>query len=197
MALGIGNVRIEIPDREPLILYNTLYVPKSGVRLISVSSLWRFSKFYAPFFGEIAQITDSKGGSIVACASLIPHKGLYALNVLTPLALLAKHALITASAPTFETWHKRMGHANYQCLEHMARKGMVTGMPISFPSAPPKCESCLLGKQTKTPVPKIRAEGPGHKATRILEKVWVDLAGPQAVHCSVSYREPVYYGHCG
>ncbi|KDR74043.1 hypothetical protein GALMADRAFT_48084, partial [Galerina marginata CBS 339.88] len=57
----------------------------------------------------------------------------------------------------------------------MARLGMVEGMPKSFPSLPSKCESCVLGKQTKTPVPKKREEGPGHRATRILEKVWVDL----------------------
>ena len=73
-----------------------------------------------------------------------------------------------------------MGHTNYQCLEHMARKGMVKDMPTSFPSAPPKCKSCLLGKQTKSPVPKKRAEGSGHRATRKLEKVWVDLTGLQA-----------------
>jgi hypothetical protein len=180
MALGIGNIRVKVPNRKPIILYNALYVPKSGVRLISVSSLWRFSQFHVPLLGEIAHITDSRDASILAYASLIPQKELYALNVMTPIALVARHALATTSTPTFETWHKQMGHANYQCLEHMARKGMVKGMPTSFPSAPPKCESCLLGKQTKSPVPKKRMEGPGHRATRRLEKVWVDLTGPQA-----------------
>ena len=41
---------------------------------------------------------------------------------------------------------------------------------------PPKCEFCVLGKQTKTPVPKFHKEGPGHRATRKLEKVCVDLS---------------------
>jgi len=63
----------------------------------------------------------------------------------------------------------------------MAKKGMVSGMPSSFPNKPPKCDSCILGKQTRTPVPKVREEGQGHKATRRLEKVWVDLTGPMAV----------------
>ena len=180
MALGIGNIKIELPNREPIVLYNAIYIPKSGVCLISVSSLWCFSQFYAPFLGEIAHITNSKDGYIIAYASLIPQKELYVLNVITPTALLAQHAFTTTSTPTFKTWHKRMGHTNYQCLEHMARKGMVKDMPTSFPSAPPKCESCLLGKQTKLPVPKKRVEGLGHRATRKLEKVWVDLTGPQA-----------------
>ena len=37
---------------------------------------------------------------------------------------------------------------------------------------------CVLGKQTKTPVPKLHKERLGHRATRKLEKVWVDLSGP-------------------
>ena len=52
-------------------------------------------------------------------------------------------------------------------------------MPTSFPNQPPKCDSCILGKQTKTPVPKVRETG--RRATRRLEKVWVDLTGPMAV----------------
>lgn len=30
----------------------------------------------------------------------------------------------------------------------------------------------------KMPVPKLFEEGPGHRATKKLEKVWVDLSGP-------------------
>ncbi|KIJ93286.1 hypothetical protein K443DRAFT_61912, partial [Laccaria amethystina LaAM-08-1] len=59
----------------------------------------------------------------------------------------------------------------------MVSNGMIQGMPKSLPSGDPipKCEFCVLGKQTKTPVPKLRKEGMGHRATRKLEKVWVDL----------------------
>ena len=60
----------------------------------------------------------------------------------------------------------------------MAKNGLIPGMPMNFPPAnPPQCDFCVLGKQTKMPVPKTRVEGPGHKATRVLEKVWVDLSG--------------------
>lgn len=60
----------------------------------------------------------------------------------------------------------------------MAKSGLIPGMPKNFPPGnPSKCEFCVLGKQTKTPVPKTHQEGPEHKATRVLEKVWVDLSG--------------------
>ena len=59
----------------------------------------------------------------------------------------------------------------------MAKNGPIPGMPTNFPPGnPPKCEFCVIGKQTKMPVLKTRQEGPGHKATRV-EKVWVDLSG--------------------
>jgi len=58
---------------------------------------------------------------------------------------------------------------------------MIKGIPSSSLNKPQKCDSCILGKQTKTPVPKKREEGEGHRATRKLEKVWVDLIGPMAV----------------
>ena len=63
----------------------------------------------------------------------------------------------------------------------MARKGMIAGMPSSPHDKPPKCDSCILGKQTRTPIPKVHETGEGHRAMRHLEKVWVDLTGPMSV----------------
>jgi hypothetical protein len=60
----------------------------------------------------------------------------------------------------------------------MTKKGTLTGVPTSSVLRPPKC---ILGKQTRTPVPKKCKEGEGHRATRKLEKVWVDLLGLHAV----------------
>ena len=58
---------------------------------------------------------------------------------------------------------------------------MIKGMPLSVTNAPAKCDSCIHGEQTRTPVLKKHEEGIGHKVTRKLEKVWVDLIGPMAV----------------
>lgn len=55
---------------------------------------------------------------------------------------------------------------------------MAEGMPIDLSSLPPSCEHCILAKQTKNPVPKVR-EGP--KSDRKLGVVYIDLTGPMAV----------------
>lgn len=63
----------------------------------------------------------------------------------------------------------------------MAHAGMIKGMPTSFSRKSPVCDHCILGKQTRTLVPKKREKGDEHRAVRKLEKVWVDLAGQTAI----------------
>src|ERR1700722_4725513 len=60
----------------------------------------------------------------------------------------------------------------------MARSHEVEGMPIDLSTAPPKCDLCILAKQTQSSVPKVRE---GERATRRLERVHVDLCGPMSV----------------
>src|ERR1700674_4680045 len=57
-------------------------------------------------------------------------------------------------------------------------------MPIDVSAPPPKCPHCILGKQTRSSVPKVRE---GIKATVQLERVYVDLCGPMSI-CSRSGR---------
>ena len=57
----------------------------------------------------------------------------------------------------------------------MACQGVVEGMPIDLSSAPAFCDHCVLGKQTRSHVPRMCE---GCWATRRLERVYVDLCGP-------------------
>lgn len=85
-----------------------------------------------------------------------------------------------------QTWHRRLGHANFQAVMQLARDHKIKGaLPLHHPM--PKCDSCLLGKQTRTAVPKLRQEG--HRAMRRLEIVWADLMGP----VNVRSRSGHYY----
>ena len=84
-------------------------------------------------------------------------------------------ALYASCVPDVMTWHCHLGHCSVQSIVDMAWKDAVEGMTIDLSSAPPKCTHCMLGKQTHFPVPKLW-EGP--KATKRLERVFVDLCGP-------------------
>jgi transposase InsO family protein len=87
-------------------------------------------------------------------------------------------ACLGGNTPDLETWHRRLGHCGNEAIIDMARKGAVQGMRIDLSSAPPRCNHCILGKQTCSSVPKSRE---GSRATRPLEHVFVDLCGPMPV----------------
>ncbi|KNZ79155.1 hypothetical protein J132_00214, partial [Termitomyces sp. J132] len=111
----------------------------------------------------------------ITTGTLLPSCNLYALDI------TSNYALTVHTSPDIQTWHLRLRYANYQSIIQMACAGMIEGMPTSFSTKPPICDHFILGKQTRTPVPKEREEGDGHRAARKLEKVWVDLVGQTAV----------------
>lgn len=126
----------------------------------------------------MVEITNKSTGAFVASGLLIPDKCLYSLTLQSA---YAKHTLAVQHSPDMDTWHCRLGHANYQAIMEMACSGTIAGMPSTFSSKLPKCDSCILGKQSETPVPKVWEEGMGHRSQRKLGIVWVDLTGPEAV----------------
>ncbi|KAH7918218.1 hypothetical protein BV22DRAFT_990895, partial [Leucogyrophana mollusca] len=81
--------------------------------------------------------------------------------------------------------HRRLGHTNYRSVVELARNGHVTGMPIDLSSEPPVCEHCILGKQTKSSVPKVRE---GVRATRVLGIVYIDLMEHQEIVSALGNR---------
>lgn len=86
--------------------------------------------------------------------------------------LSADHVFLAQRVPDLQSWHCRLGHANYRTVYDLARSGNATGMPITLSTSPPVCDACILGKQTKSTVPKIRT---GVRATRRLGIIHVDL----------------------
>src|SRR5882762_2116861 len=122
-------------------------------------------------------------GATVACGKVSAMgKRLYTLEITSP---LVEHSFIATRVPDIETWHRRLGHVNYKSIIDMLDNGMVKGMHVNLSSAPPKCQSCILGKQTKTPVPKKRE---GARAEGVLDVVYIDLTGPQRVQSASGFN---------
>ena len=116
-------------------------------------------------------LTNHSGTTIVSGTISPIGKHLYTLDMGS---LLVKHSFIATRVPDIDVWHCQLGHVNYGLIINMSDAGMVKGMHIDLSSAPPKCQSCILGKQTKTSVPKVQ-EGPCAK--EILDCVYIDLTG--------------------
>jgi transposase InsO family protein len=176
-AIGIGDIRLNIGRGDHITLHNALYIPEATVRLISVRCLALDSNVTAHFNGLSCWLTNTAGNTIIR-GSLSNNK-LYSLSLKSP---LPAHVFIIHNSPDIATWHRRLGHANYRAVTDMITHGLIPGLSSTSHKPVPKCDSCVLGKQTKTSVPKTRGQGTqGGKATRRLEKVWVDLSGPHDV----------------
>jgi hypothetical protein len=86
--------------------------------------------------------------------------------------------------PNIETWHRRLSHCNNQSIIDMARMGVTQGMPIDLSLLPANCDHCTIGKQSHSPVPKVRE---GIKSDKHLGRVHADVCGPMATNSCARY----------
>jgi len=60
----------------------------------------------------------------------------------------------------------------------MAQGGHAQGMPANLLTIPATCEHCIVGKQTKRPVPKTRS---GTQSANPLDIIYSDITGPEDI----------------
>src|SRR6266851_189761 len=117
-------------------------------------------------------------GTTILCGAISGKCNLYMINLPSAHVAHTHHSptiLYTEHKPDVKTWHHCLRHVNIRSIVNMAHSSAIKGMTIDLLSLPPKCTHCVLGKQTQSPVPKVR-EGP--KVSRLLEHIYVDLCGP-------------------
>ncbi len=162
-ASGIGDINLLVAQDTYLTLRDVLYIPQAMVRLISVGCLAEDSKLNTNFSDTGFEIVHKTSGAVRASGTRNRTSKLYELDIHVPTEPAVESAYAASSIDTLHTWHLRLGHAHYSVVQAMAREGRIRGMSPTMASAlPPKCDSCILGKQTRTSVPKKRQEGPGH-----------------------------------
>ncbi|KAG5714973.1 hypothetical protein E4T56_gene5368 [Termitomyces sp. T112] len=122
-AIGIGQIRLQVQNQTEIYLENVLYIPTSTVRLISISALTIGMRAIITFSRTGVTILDEDSGTLLATGPLIPGRRLYTLELQSA---LNEHALTAAQTPVkIDTWHWRLGHANYQVVATMARAGLL------------------------------------------------------------------------
>jgi hypothetical protein len=164
LATKMGTVQLPVSSSTPLSIANVVWLPNAKIRLLSIGSLAdaglnaRFSKTWAT-------IHHAGGNSVVARATCIG-RGLYSLD-------LGSSEQVNIAVP-IDVWHGRLGHPAKDTVLTMAQSVAVSGMHVDLLLAPPTCQSCIVGKQKTTPIPKVRT---GQRATRIFDVVYCDLSG--------------------
>jgi len=166
-AIGVGTICLVIAKGIHVTLDHVLFIPAATVRLLSVSALCTAHHCVASFDATSCWVQSHSGthmlsGTLTSCK-------LYALS---GGQLSAEHAYLVQHLPTLQSWHHRLGHVNYHVVYDLAHSGNTTSMPINLSTEPPICDACILGKQTKSSIPKVRV---GSRAARKLGIVHVDL----------------------
>nr|GFB09642.1 retrovirus-related Pol polyprotein from transposon TNT 1-94 [Tanacetum cinerariifolium] len=97
----------------------------------------------------------------------------------SPICLFSK-----ASKTKSWLWHRRLSHLNFGAINHLAREGLVRGLPKLKFEKDHLCSACAMGKSTrKTHKPK--SEDTNQEKLYLLH---MDLCGPMRVRLNVPVR---------
>ncbi|GJV20130.1 retrovirus-related pol polyprotein from transposon TNT 1-94, partial [Tanacetum coccineum] len=90
----------------------------------------------------------------------------------SPICLLSK-----ASKTKSWLWHRRLSHLNFGAINHLARHGLVRGLPKLKFKKDHLCSACAMGKSKKKPH-KPKSEDTNQEKLYLLH---IDLCGPMCV----------------
>ncbi|GJV38915.1 putative ribonuclease H-like domain-containing protein [Tanacetum coccineum] len=82
-----------------------------------------------------------------------------------------------ASKTSHGLWHRRLSHLNFGAINHLARHGLVRGLPKLKFEKDHLCSACALGKSTKKPH-KPKSKDTNQEKLYLLH---MDLCGPMRV----------------
>ncbi|GJV91481.1 retrovirus-related pol polyprotein from transposon TNT 1-94 [Tanacetum coccineum] len=92
----------------------------------------------------------------------------------SPICLLSK-----ATKTKSWLWHRRLSHLNFGAINHLARHGLVRGLPKLKFEKDHLCSACAMGKSKKKPH-KPKSEDTNQEKLYLLH---MDLCGPMRVAC--------------
>ena len=126
--------------------------------------------------GDVCQVIMNN--SMIIKAKL--NNGIYVLS--QPVSVMytsSKHPRLKNISNLY-LWHCRLGHVNQSGINKMRGEGLLE---VSDSDSLPTCESCLLGKMTKSPFTKK-----GERATELLSLIHTDVCGPMTISAKRRYR---------
>ncbi|GKF05094.1 retrovirus-related pol polyprotein from transposon TNT 1-94, partial [Tanacetum coccineum] len=99
---------------------------------------------------------------------------LYTLSLRDMMASSPICILLKASKTKSWLWHRRLSHLNFSAINHLARHGLVRGLPKLKFEKDHLCSACSMGKSKKKPHKPI-AEDTNQEKLYLLH---MDLCGP-------------------
>ncbi|GJU00931.1 retrovirus-related pol polyprotein from transposon TNT 1-94 [Tanacetum coccineum] len=159
----IGNVTIS----------RVYYVEGLGHNLFSVGQFCD-SNLEVAFRQHTCYIRNLEGVDLLTGSQ---GDNLYTLSLGDMMASSPIYLLSKASKTKSWLWHRRLSHLNFGAINHLARHGLVRGLPKLKFEKDHLCSACAVGKSTKKPH-KPKSEDTNQEK---LYLVHMDLCGPMRV----------------
>ena len=164
-ALVVRTYHLLLSSGFELILDDCYYVPSLRKNIISI--------FYIVEQGFEVSIKKNKGCYLYLnnnfyCSGLNLN-GIYVLQNETELYNINTKRLKKDNLKSSYLWHCRLGHINKTRMTKLHKQGSLGSFDYELFET---CESCLLGKMTKSPF-----SGKGEHAKELLELIHSDLYG--------------------
>ncbi|GJX61753.1 retrovirus-related pol polyprotein from transposon TNT 1-94, partial [Tanacetum coccineum] len=159
----IGNVTIS----------RVYYVEGLGLNLFSVGQFCD-SNLEVSFHQHTCFICNLEGVNLLTRSR---GNNLYTLSLGNMMASSPICLLSMASKTKSWLWHRRLSHLNFGAINHLARHGLVRGLPKLNIEKDHLCSACAMGKSKKKPH-KPKSEDTNQEKLYLLH---MDLCGPMHV----------------
>ena len=167
---AIGVLPLHLPSGFILELSNCYYVPALCKNIISGSCLLQDGYSFKSVNNGCSIFMNN---IFYGCAPIV--NGLFILNLESDAHIFNTDAkrLKTDKTNTTFLWHCRLGHIGKKRMKKLHSDGVLESFDFeSFDT----CESCLMGKLTKTPF-----TGHMERASDLLEIIYTDICGPMSI----------------
>jgi hypothetical protein len=174
-ALAEGTYDLTLPNGLILVLNNCCYVPTLSRSIISVSRL--IADGYELVIGTNDCFIRKNG---IFFSNVLVENGLYVLDLENNKNEQSIYNVNTTQTNETYSWHCRLGHINEKRIARLQKDGVLDSFDLESIE---NCESCLMGKMTKTPFSKK-----GERSKDVLALIHSDVCGPMSVEARNGYR---------
>ena len=177
---SIGKFALELKNGLRLDLNNCCYSPEMSRNIISLHALFMDGFTFtidnrtcdiSVYRGDVFYFKASPCNGIFECVDLIGNNisNKEILNVSS-----------TSNTDLSKLWHCRLGHINEKRIPQLQKDEVLESFDLKSDD---RCESCLLGKMTKSPF-----KGSFERGEDLLEIVHTDVCGPFRTSTKDGYR---------
>ncbi|KAI3778645.1 hypothetical protein L2E82_08027 [Cichorium intybus] len=164
----IGVYSLVLSSDVSLELFDCCYSPEMARNIISFHALFR-QGFQFSFDNKIGSISIFKNGILIFTA--YPCDGVYeTVECVDNLGHSVNYIHSTSGVEKACLWHSRLGHISKKRIVQLQKDGVLESFDLRSDDV---CESCLLGKMTKSPFKLSFERGEG-----LLDIIHTDVCGP-------------------